>query len=116
MPAGVEVRPEVLVALDRVAVALREGDDGGDPCLRTGAGWIAEEALATALYCYLLSPEEPVKVLGRAAATSGDSDSIACLAGGFAGAALGTAAWPAAATGRTHSPPAASSTTRVPTP
>jgi len=43
-----------------------------------------------------LSPEEPVTVLGRAAATSGDSDSIACLAGGFAGAALGMAAWPVA--------------------
>jgi len=87
---------ECAAALDRVADALRRGAVGGDPCLLTGAGWIAEEALATGLYCYLLSPEEPVTVLGRAAATSGDSDSIACLAGGFAGAALGMAAWPAA--------------------
>jgi ADP-ribosylglycohydrolase len=86
---------ESAAALDGVADALRKGDVGGDPCLLTGAGWIAEEALATALYCYLLSPDEPVTVLGRAAATSGDSDSIACLAGGFAGAALGLAAWPA---------------------
>jgi ADP-ribosylglycohydrolase len=86
---------ESAAALDRVADALRAGAVGGDPCLLTGAGWIAEEALATALYCYLLSPDEPITVLGRAAATSGDSDSIACLAGGFAGAALGTAAWPA---------------------
>ncbi len=66
----------------------------GDPCQATGAGWIAEEALATALYCYLISPDEPVAVLGRGAASSGDSDSIACLAGAFAGAALGLAAWP----------------------
>jgi ADP-ribosylglycohydrolase len=35
-----------------------------------------------------------VAVLGRGAASSGDSDSIACLAGAFAGAALGMAAWP----------------------
>ena len=86
---------ESAAALDRVAAALRRGDDGGDPCRLTGEGWIAEEALATALYCYLLTPDEPVTVLGRGAATSGDSDSIACLAGGFAGAALGLAAWPA---------------------
>ncbi|WP_203818203.1 ADP-ribosylglycohydrolase family protein [Paractinoplanes ferrugineus] len=85
---------ECLVALDRVDVALAAGAFGGDPCLATGAGWIAEEALATALYCYLISPTEPVAVLGRGAASSGDSDSIACLAGAFAGAALGNAAWP----------------------
>jgi ADP-ribosylglycohydrolase len=34
--------------------------------------------------------------LGRAAATSGDSDSIACLAGAFLGAAHGPSAWPEA--------------------
>ncbi|GIF08037.1 hypothetical protein Asi03nite_55750 [Actinoplanes siamensis] len=82
-------------ALDKVAAGLAAGRFAGDPCLVTGAGWIAEEALATALYCYLISPGEPVAALGRAAASSGDSDSIACLAGAFAGAALGLAAWPA---------------------
>ncbi|GAA0474062.1 hypothetical protein Ade02nite_74530 [Paractinoplanes deccanensis] len=86
---------ETAAALDRVATALAAGDFEGDPCLATGEGWIAEEALATALYCYLISPEEPVAVLGRGAASSGDSDSIACLAGAFAGAALGMEAWPA---------------------
>ena len=34
--------------------------------------------------------------IARGAASSGDSDPIACLAGAFAGAALGLAAWPAA--------------------
>ncbi|WP_229075432.1 ADP-ribosylglycohydrolase family protein [Actinoplanes sp. DH11] len=86
---------ECAVALDRVATALAAGDHDGDPCLATGAGWIAEEALATALYVYLISPDEPVAVLGRGAASSGDSDSIACLAGAFAGASLGLSAWPA---------------------
>ena len=85
---------ETDAALARVETALRRGDTGGDPCLATGEGWIAEEALATALYCYLLSPDDPVTVIGRGAASSGDSDSIACLAGAFAGAALGMAAWP----------------------
>ena len=85
---------ETAAALDRVRAALAAGDFAGDPCLATGEGWIAEEALATALYCYLISPDDPVAVLGRGAASSGDSDSIACLAGAFAGAALGMAAWP----------------------
>ncbi|HWS37233.1 MAG TPA: ADP-ribosylglycohydrolase family protein [Actinoplanes sp.] len=86
---------ECATALDRVATALASGDHLGDPCLVTGAGWIAEEALATALYVYLISPDEPVAVVGRGAASSGDSDSIACLAGAFAGASLGLSAWPA---------------------
>ncbi|HET9516598.1 MAG TPA: ADP-ribosylglycohydrolase family protein [Actinoplanes sp.] len=85
---------ECAAALDRVDVALR-GDRDGDPCRVTGAGWVAEEALATALFCYLCSPDEPVAVIARGAASSGDSDSIACLAGAFAGAALGMPAWPA---------------------
>ena len=86
---------ECAAALDRVGTALAAGRFDGDPCLATGAGWIAEEALATALYVYLISPDEPVAVVGRGAASSGDSDSIACLAGAFAGAALGLTAWPA---------------------
>ncbi|GGN80773.1 hypothetical protein GCM10010112_56630 [Actinoplanes lobatus] len=85
---------ECAAALDRVEAALAKGDHAGDPCLATGAGWIAEEALATALYCYLISPHDPVTVVGRGAASSGDSDSIACLAGAFAGASLGLSAWP----------------------
>jgi ADP-ribosylglycohydrolase len=70
---------------------------GWDECLEilaTGAGWIAEEALATGLLCFLLFVEEPVTALRRAACTSGDSDSIACLTGAFAGAHLGEDAWP----------------------
>jgi ADP-ribosylglycohydrolase len=86
---------ECAAALDRLAEALAAGGFEGDPCLVTGAGWVAEEALATALYCYLISPDDPVAVVGRGAASSGDSDSIACLAGAFAGAALGMPAWPA---------------------
>ncbi len=39
-------------------------------------------------------PDNPVAAIRRAAVTVGDSDSIACLAGAFAGAHLGIAAWP----------------------
>lgn len=91
---------ECLAALDRLDAALAVPDDGGDPCLTTGAGWVAEEALATALQCALRHRDDPLTALARAATTSGDSDSIACLAGAFLGAAYGMAPWPAAWAGR----------------
>jgi ADP-ribosylglycohydrolase len=86
---------ECLAVLDRLDLARTVADRRSDPCLATGAGWVAEEALATALHCVLLFPDEPVAVLSRAATTSGDSDSIAALAGAIAGAAHGMSAWPA---------------------
>ncbi|MEU6196907.1 ADP-ribosylglycohydrolase family protein [Streptomyces sp. NPDC047061] len=85
---------ECLEILDRLQEAVRTASPEADPCLATGAGWIAEEALATGLLCFLLFPGEPVLALRRAACSSGDSDSIACLTGAFAGAWLGEDAWP----------------------
>lgn len=87
---------DCLAALDRLDSALAAPDPEADPCLATGAGWIAEEALATALHCFLLLPEDPPAVVRRAACSSGDSDSIAALAGAFAGAHHGASAWPEA--------------------
>ncbi|WP_242886055.1 ADP-ribosylglycohydrolase family protein [Actinomadura litoris] len=86
---------ECLDAVDRLEEALARPDRAADPCEATGAGWVAEEALATGLLCFLLFPDEPVAAIRRGAASSGDSDSIACLAGAFAGARLGMDAWPA---------------------
>ncbi|KJH73462.1 ADP-ribosylglycohydrolase family protein [Aliterella atlantica] len=84
---------EVLNVLDRLDAALQSPDYDADPCLATGAGWVAEEALVTGLLCFLLYSDRPKKALQRAATTSGDSDSIACLTGAFAGAYLGMSAW-----------------------
>lgn len=86
---------DCLAVLDRLDAALADPDPDGDPCVRTGAAWIAEEALATSVYCFLLFPDDPVAAIARAAASSGDSDSIACLTGAYAGAYHGLAAWPA---------------------
>ncbi|BCJ36424.1 hypothetical protein Athai_39270 [Actinocatenispora thailandica] len=82
-------------ALDRLDDALAVADPDTDPCLATGAGWIAEEALATGLYCFLQFTDDPPAVVRRAAYSSGDSDSIAALAGAFAGAYHGAGGWPA---------------------
>jgi ADP-ribosylglycohydrolase len=105
---------DCLDALGRLDAALPAADRDTDPCQQTGAGWIAEEALATALLCALLYAEEaprirpvdrvaalrteaegPVAGLARAARTSGDSDSIAGLTGALLGAAYGVEVWPA---------------------
>ncbi|WP_426510732.1 ADP-ribosylglycohydrolase family protein [Dactylosporangium sp. McL0621] len=100
-PAG---SPERFIATgwDECADALAGLEDkvrwigpDADPCLAGGAGWVAEEALATAVYCVLLFPDSPVDAIARGAASSGDSDSIACLAGAFAGAVHGEPGWPA---------------------
>jgi ADP-ribosylglycohydrolase len=90
---------ECLSALARVDSALAslpsEGIGQEDPCVLVGEGWIAEEALAAGLFCFLLHPDDAVAAVRRAAVTGGDSDSIACLTGSFAGAHLGVDAWPA---------------------
>jgi ADP-ribosylglycohydrolase len=86
---------ECEMILATLAKAARNPDPSIDPCDYTGEGWIAEEALATALLCFLMYDDEPVRALGRAAATGGDSDSIAALAGAFLGARHGIEAFPA---------------------
>lgn len=85
---------EVADILNRVRRALRVPDDGGDVCRRTGEGWTAEEALGGALLAFLRHPDEPLRAISRGAATNGDSDSIAALAGAFAGAHRSLSAFP----------------------
>ena len=47
-----------------------------------------------ALYCFLRHPDDDKKAELRGANTNGDSDSVACIAGGISGAYLGIAAIP----------------------
>lgn len=54
-----------------------------------GAGWVDEEVVSLALYCFLKYPNSYEKVVIRAANTDGDSDSIACIGGSISGAYLG---------------------------
>lgn len=79
--------------LDRLDKAIQKIDYDADPCKVMGRSWIAEEAFGTALYCFLMYPDDPAKVIQRAAFSSGDSDSIACIAGAFAGAYHGLSGW-----------------------
>lgn len=60
--------------------------------LSLGESWVGDEALASALYCFLLAHargEGYVEAVRYGANTKGDSDSIAAIAGQFAGAYWG---------------------------
>ncbi len=81
--------------LEKVKTAITKPyPSNTDPCELTGEGWVAEEAFATGLLCFLLYPEQPLNALNRAVVTRGDSDSIACLTGAFVGAYHGANVWP----------------------
>jgi len=93
--------PVLIDLLRRVQDAVRLTLDGEyEPCEimrhgeapRLGESWHGDEALASALYCVVLADardEGYVETVRYAANTDGDSDSIACVAGAFAGAMWG---------------------------
>jgi ADP-ribosylglycohydrolase len=54
-----------------------------------GEAWIAEEAVASALWCWWRAPDDFQSCVTLAANTDGDSDTIGCIAGGIAGAYVG---------------------------
>jgi len=81
---------EMLAALDRVRETL--GTETDDVCSLLGGAWVGEEAVAAALWCVLRAKGDFRGAVLRGANSSGDSDSIACIAGAIAGAALGISA------------------------
>ncbi len=54
-----------------------------------GEGWVAEEAVALALFCVMRYPDDYAKCVRRGANLTGDSDSVASIAGGIQAARLG---------------------------
>jgi ADP-ribosylglycohydrolase len=59
-----------------------------------GGGWVAEEAIAMALYCVMRHPVDFVGAVRLAANITGDSDGVASIAGGLVAARLGCGALP----------------------
>lgn len=80
-------------ALLRVSHVLGWGDEVA-AMRHIGEGWVAEEAVALALYCVMRYPDNYLDAVRRGANSNGDSDSIACIAGGVAAARLGIEAIP----------------------
>jgi ADP-ribosylglycohydrolase len=90
-------RPGHEETLQAVEGAVELAASGGQPSPETvealGGGWVAEEALAIALYCALVAADFRHAVL-LAVNHSGDSDSTGSMVGNLLGAALGLEALP----------------------
>jgi ADP-ribosyl-[dinitrogen reductase] hydrolase len=84
---------ECLAALDAAVELAAEGEPGPERVERLGQGWIAEEALAIAVYCALIAASFEHGVL-LAVNHGGDSDSTGAIAGNLLGAALGVGVIP----------------------
>lgn len=77
------------------AIALASNVPGDHVAMTSlGEGWIAEEALALAIYCALSYPDDFRKALLLSVNHSGDSDSTGSITGNILGALLGTQAIP----------------------
>jgi ADP-ribosylglycohydrolase len=86
---------ELDAALSRVGHAAAWGDQ--EAALKhIGEGWVGEEAIALALYCVIRHPDDYVACVRRGANLTGDSDSVASIAGGISAARLGLEAVPQA--------------------
>jgi ADP-ribosylglycohydrolase len=73
--------------------AQRRGAASPEDVESLGAGWVAEEALAIALFCALAAPDLE-SALRLAVNHCGDSDSTGAIAGNLLGASLGEGAVP----------------------
>jgi len=86
---------ETLAALGAARDLAARGAPTPEKLQTLGGGWVAEEALAIAVYAALCHPADLRAALRLAANHSGDSDSTASICGHLLGAALGEAALPA---------------------
>ena len=78
-------------AIERLKIALSNRENGNftddvEAMHYIGKGWVGDEAMAMALYAVKREPSDLKKCLRIAANHSGDSDSVACIAGSILGA------------------------------
>lgn len=66
----------------------------GEALQKLGQGWYADETFALAYFCILRYPDDYKKAVQTAVNITGDSDSVASVAGGILGARLGIEAVP----------------------
>ncbi len=82
---------EVSMALAAAVLTASGGPPSTEAMVRLGAGWVAEEALAVAVYCALTATDFRSGVL-LAVNHGGDSDSTGAICGNLLGARLGAGA------------------------
>lgn len=86
-------RSETADALQRAYALAGNVKPGPNTCTPLGEGWIAEEALAIAVYCFL-GTDDVRAGLVAAVSHGGDSDSTGAILGNLYGAAYGVEALP----------------------
>ncbi|MHA1576965.1 MAG: ADP-ribosylglycohydrolase family protein [Candidatus Thorarchaeota archaeon] len=79
---------EFVTAISLVSEAL-EMKDNKEAHALLGAGWVAEEAVAGAVFAVAKHPDSFGNIILEAANSGGDTDSKACIAGAIAGSLLG---------------------------
>jgi len=89
-PDSAEVSESLMSALS----LAEQADPVPEVLERLGQGWVAEEALAIAVFCVAALPGDFEGAVRLAANHSGDSDSTAAIAGNIAGTLLGVGAIP----------------------
>ena len=92
--AGRDGGTEVLAAVDRALEQSKQADVSVDRVASLGQGWVAEEALAIAVYCALCAGEDFEKGVWLAVNHGGDSDSTGAITGNILGVLLGRGAIP----------------------
>jgi len=90
---GVEGADETISALAQATEFASQSTAPPSAISQLGRGWIAEEALAIAVYS-ALSSSSPGDALSRAVGHDGDSDSTGAICGNMVGAAAGRALLP----------------------
>nr|BFE80342.1 hypothetical protein GCM10020093_029430 [Planobispora longispora] len=85
---------ETGLALRTARRLAAKGDPTPEKVESLGGAWVAEEALAIAVYCALAEPD-PRRALLLAVNHSGDADSTGAICGNILGAAYGEHALPA---------------------
>jgi ADP-ribosylglycohydrolase len=90
---GVEGADETISSLSKATAFASQSTAPSSAISQLGRGWIAEEALAIAVYS-ALSSSSPGEALSRAVGHDGDSDSTGAICGNMIGAAAGRASLP----------------------
>jgi ADP-ribosylglycohydrolase len=85
---------ETVDALQRASRLAEESPRSKRALSSLGEGWVAEEALAIAVYCALSWPEDFEEGVALAVNHGGDSDSTGAITGNLLGASLGVDALP----------------------
>ena len=92
--AAVVSQPQVSAAILRAGEMVETGQPVLEAMSELGLGGSVYETVASAVYCVMRWPEDPVKGLVSAVVNGGDTDTRAAIVGAIWGAEKGAAAWP----------------------